>query len=118
MQLRRLKSVKLVKIARVKESNGSYIDSSEDIATFKVMIQELVDEVSASIYGADINKTLRIFSLRGELEYYLNQKANNTSDNISKYLIVINNMKYKIQSVKESWVDIQLLGSIGTPQSV
>lgn len=110
MQLRYLESVELVLATKTKQANGTYIDTYTKIADYSIQKQELTDEVSASIYQADINKIARIKSINSELEGYLKGKVNNESDNVSKYFIIIDEVKYKIISVKEKWVDIQATG--------
>ena len=107
MQLCRLKPAILKVTTKTKQANGSYVETYSKVADYKVILQELVDEVSASIYGANLNKTYRVSSPRRTLEIYLRSKLNNTSDNISKYCLFIQNKQYKIVSVKEHWVDIE-----------
>ena len=108
MQLRRLKSCNLIQVTHTKRNNGTMSDSYKQLNTYKVIPQDLQDQVSASIYGADINKTTRISSIRNELETLLKGKLNSDSDNISKYLIELNDNLYKIVSVKDKWIDIEL----------
>ena len=110
MQLSRLKPAVLKVSTKIKQANGSSIEEYTKVDDYKVILQELVDEVSASVYGANLNKTYRASSPRQTLEIYLQSKLNNTSDNISKYYLFIKNKKYKIVSVKENWVDIELNG--------
>ncbi len=110
MQLRYLKNIELYKSNRVKQPNGTYIENYSKIADYSVLEQELTDEVSVGIYGADLNKITRIKSIRNELEVYLKTKMINEEDNISKYYIVLDNMQYSIKSVRNNWVDIYLIG--------
>lgn len=110
MQLSRLKPAVLKVATKTKQTNGSYIDAYTKVADYSVILQELTDEVSASIYGANLNKTYRVSSPRQTLEIYLQGKLNNTSDNISKYFLFIQDKQYKIVSVKEQWVDIEFNG--------
>ena len=110
MQLSRLKPAVLKVATKIKQANGSYVEEYTKVADYKVILQELVDEVSASMYGANLNKTYRVSSPRETLEIYLQGKLNNTSDNISKYFLFIQDKQYKIVSVKEHWVDIELNG--------
>ena len=110
MQLRYLKDIELYKSDRVKQSNGTYVETYSKIASYSVLEQELTDEVSFGIYGADLNKITRIKSIRNELEEYLKTKMTNDEDNISKYYIVLDNMQYSIKSVRNNWVDIYLIG--------
>ena len=108
MQLRYLKNVILKKSTKTKQDNGTYIETFTDVKTYEVQEQELTDEVSASIYGADLNKVTRIKSTKRELEIYLKTKLNNESDNISKYFIEIDGILHKIKSVKNNWIDITI----------
>ena len=110
MQLRYLKSVDLKKATKTKQPNGTYIDILTLVSSYSVQTQELTDEVSASIYGADLNKITRIKSVNSELEVYLKSKLNNEEDNISKYFIIMDDTQYKIKSVRENWIDIQAIG--------
>ena len=108
MQLRYLKSVDLKKATKTKQPNGTYIETLTKVSSYSIQTQELNDEISASIYGADLHKITRIKSVNRELEVYLKPKLNNDSDNISKYFIFIDNIQYKIKSVRENWIDISL----------
>ena len=110
MQLRYLKSVDLMKTTKTKQPNGSYIESLSLIASYSIQKQDLNDDVSVSVYGADINKIARIKSVKGELEAYLKPKVNNDNDNVSKYYIIMDDTQYKIRSVRENWLDIEAIG--------
>lgn len=110
MQLRYVISSMLIKATKTKQTNGTYIETYTKIADYNIQEQELTDEVSASIYQADLNKITRIKSINGELEIYLKGKLINETDNISKYYIVIDDTKYKIVSVRKNWIDIQAIG--------
>lgn len=109
MQLRYLKEVELKKATKIKQPNGTYIEPLTLISPYSIQKQELNDDVSVSMYGADLNKITRIRSINDELEVYLKSKLNNNTDNISKYYIIMDEVKYKIISVREKWVDIQAL---------
>ena len=109
MQLRYLEKVTLKVATKVKQDNGVYIDTYTKIDDYMVEKQELQDQVSASIYGADINKMLRLKSPNKKLEKYLIPKVNNKEDNISKYYIFIDETQYKIKAVTEARIDIERL---------
>lgn len=132
MLLRDLINIEVSKTYKIKQDNGSYVEKHnfavneidqmlvkkvdnipiENLIkkrTYKVQIQELNDLISANIYGANIQKMLRLRSPLGNLEKYLNCKVNNTSDNISKYFIFINDNKYKIKSVNSKGIEIELI---------
>ena len=109
MLLRYLENAYLKKATKTKQENGTYIETFIDVEIYRVQEQELDDEISASIYGANINKMLRIKSVRNELENYLYTKVNNKQDNISFYYIEINNRRYKIVSVNAKGIDLELV---------
>lgn len=117
MLLRYLKLITLKKATKIKNSNGTYTNSYTKIDDYKVQMQDLTDdEISASVYGANIIKMLRISSPLNKLEKYLVPKVNNKADNISQYYIFFDNRTYKIVSVSNSRIDIELVNS--TTESV
>ena len=108
-QLTRLESIDLYKIGKEILPDGDSQETETLIGTYKVVIQELNDNVSATIYGADINKILRISSVNKILEILLKEKLNNSSDNISKYRISYGESSYKVKDVKSKYIDIERL---------
>lgn len=111
-QLRYLKTIELDKATTTTQSNGARVSVFSKVADYRVQTQELTDEISASIYGADINRMYRISSPRYILENYLAGKNNNSDDNVSQYSFVLNNARYRIRAVKEHWIDIELMGDV------
>lgn len=109
MLIRHIEKVSLEKITKQKQENGSYLESFQKIKDYDIQKQELDDEISASIYGANLVNMLRIKSPLKDLEAYLNTKLNNKTDNISQYYIFINNAKYRIKSVNSKGVTIELV---------
>ena len=109
MLLRYLRRVILKEEVKVKQPNGSRIEQYNVIDYYDVQVQELDDEISASIYGASIVNMLRIKSPLSKLENVLKSKLNNTTDNISKYYIFYENKKYRIKSVNSKGVLIELV---------
>lgn len=109
MLLRRLKTITLKKSIKTKQPNGSRKEEYEIINNYEVQKQELDDQISASIYGANIVNMCRIKSPLSDLEKLLKSKLNNTTDNISKYFIFMDNNKYKIKSVNSKGVVIELV---------
>ena len=109
MQICRLNICTLLKGQRSKVGNGTYVTEYQELGSYKMIPQELLDQVSASIYGANINKTIRISSVRRKLELLLSIKVNNKADNISSYFIKYDNKIYKIVSVKINWIDIEAI---------
>ena len=107
MQLKYLKNVELQKANKVKQANGFKVNVYTKVDDYKAQIQEITDEASISIYGATINKMLRMSSPRRLLEKYLKPKINDKKDNISLYFIKYNNVLYKINAVRENWIDIE-----------
>lgn len=109
MLLRYLETATIKKATRIKQPNGTYIETLEEIQDYRVQETEIDDEVSASIYGANLSKMLRIKSPRGKLESYLKTKVTNKQDNISYYYVFIDAKKYKIISVNSKGVDLELV---------
>jgi len=107
MQLRYLESVVLKKATKVKQNNGSYVNTYKVINNYNVRVEEITDEASITIYGATVNKMYRLSSPRQELESYLKTKLTDNSDNISKYYVSYNNGLYKVSVVRKNWVDIE-----------
>lgn len=105
--IRNLKEVNLLKSERIKQANGSYVKSFTIIQKYNVQINNLEDEISATIYGSNIDKMLSIMDALKELYNYLIEKVDNIQDNISLYYIEIGTSKYKINSVKESGIVIE-----------
>lgn len=106
-QLRYLITCNLYTVAQTKQANGYVTETNTLVDSYNVQIQEIDDEVSASVYGTRINNMLRISSPHRTLERYLKAKITEGSDNITKYNITIGNKRYTIISVKNNWVDIE-----------
>lgn len=112
MLLRYLKPVTLQKASKQKQANGTYKNMYEKITVYNVQMQDLTDdEVSATIYGANITKMLRLSSPLHKLEKYLLPKVDNKADNISQYYIFYEGRTYKIVSVSNTRIDIELVNS-------
>lgn len=111
-QLRYLEIVEIDKETLTKQANGTKIATYQKIDDYPVQFQELTDEISASIYGADVNRIYRISSPDRSLEEFLFSKVNNTSDNVSLYSVVYGYSRYRILVVRKNWIDIELLGSV------
>ena len=110
MLLRYLKEVTLKKAIKQKQANGTYTNTYNEIAKYNIQTQDLTDDqVSATIYGANITKMLRISSPLKDLETYLLPKVDNKEDNISLYYIELDNKLYKITSVSNSRIDLERL---------
>lgn len=106
--IRYLEEVKLLKSVNTKQANGVYKKTFEIVGKpYQVQARTLNDEVSATIYGANIVKMLNISSPLGNLEALLMPKVDNTEDNISLYFIERNNHRYKIVSVTGGSIDLE-----------
>lgn len=105
--IRYLEKIELVKSTNEKQANGTYIKTFNHVADYKIQKKNLNDEVNATVYGADIIKMLNISTPLGDLEKYLISKVDNKEDNISLYFIILNNTRYKINSVVESGITIE-----------
>jgi len=116
--VRYLKEAKILKAVKEKQSNGSYVKSFQLVDTYNVQINTLEDEISATIYGANIDKMLSIMDSLERLYMFFIAKVDNIQDNISLYYVQIDNVKYKIKSVKESGIIIERDGTIDSESSL
>lgn len=110
--IRYLTEAKVLKSVKEKQANGSYVKSFQLVDTYNVQINNLEDEISATIYGANIDKMLSIMDALKKMYVFFIGKVDNIQDNISLYYIQIGNVKYKINSVKESGIVIERDGTI------
>jgi hypothetical protein len=104
-----LESIDLYKVGKIILEDGDSQETESKVGSYKVKIQELSDKVSANIYGANLNKMLRIGSVNRILEILLKGKLNNSEDNISKYKISYGDSKYKFIDVKSKYIDVERL---------
>ena len=109
MLLRYLEDATLLKITKAKQSNGTYLKYETEVKKYKVQAQELTDEVSVSMYGANIFKMLRIRSVDFKLEEYLYEKTNNKADNVSMYELKLGQYQYRIKAVNKKGIDLELI---------
>ena len=106
-QIRRLQTVSVLRQTRTKRADGTIAESYTLTEQYRVIAQELTDEVSVATYGANVNKMMRLSSPHETLSKWLKTKNNDSADNVSKYRIELNGERYKIVAVKENWVDIE-----------
>lgn len=107
-QLTRLKDCNLIKVSKKSTDDGDFTEELSNVGVYSVITQELTDAVSATIYGGNVSKMVRISSVHRLLEILLKSKMNNAEDNISKYRITFNNSEYyKIVDVKTKYIDIE-----------
>ena len=118
MLIRYEKPIVLKKATKIKQSNGTYKDTYETIGTYNVMEQFLTSEIDAQIYGSDVDKIIRLKSPKSELEDYLYQRLNNKTDNVSKYVIEMNEANYKIVAVNPYKIDISRLNGASSELSL
>ena len=108
MLIRHLENATLQKAIKEKTRSGNLINSTyENIKEYRIQKQILEDVITSSIYGANVNKMLRIATPLHDLEKYLLPKVANKTDNISHYYILYENVLYKIVAVRESHIDIE-----------
>lgn len=118
-QLRYLKPAYLYKTNKAIQSNGAIKETFDFISLYYVGKEELTDNVSASVYGARMNRIIRITSPRNTLESFLLSKIDPTLDNVTDYVIVMDDKRYSITTVKSRWVDVEMNGTFSqTPISV
>ena len=110
MLLRHLEKITIEKATKTKQSNGSYVNTYTKVNDYNCIVQDLItDEISATVYGASINKMIRLLSPLKDMESFLLTKVNNTEDNVSNYFAEYNNNLYKIVSVSKDRVDVERL---------
>lgn len=112
IQLRYLETVSLNERNREISPNGSLVETYPKIEYYQVQVQDINDEVSASIYGADMNHMIRVASPHQRLEKLLKTKVNFTADNVTNYCIQRGSFIYEIVSVKEHFIDLKVLCEI------
>lgn len=108
MQLRYLADCTLLHNTKVKQPNGNYTLTLEVVGSYKAQIQKLTDSISATIYGADINRMYRFSSPLKELEKAIADRFNYDEDNITNYSIKHEDKIYKIVAINDNWVDARL----------
>ncbi len=108
MQLRYLDSAVLLYGKKVKQPNGNYTLSFKSLGSYKVQVQKVTDSISATIYGADINRMYRFSSPLKSLEKTLADKFNYDDDNVTNYSLTYQGKKYKIVAINDNWVDAKL----------
>ena len=120
IQLRFLKPSTLYKATNAIADNGYAVSTFTKIADYLVQTQNIAEynmltrksEIETHYTqdtGATLNKRLRAQSPRFQLEKYLATKMNTGADNVTLYVLEINGEKYRVNSVKDKWVDIELM---------
>ena len=108
MLIRHLENATLKKAIKEKTSTGNLVIAGyEKIKDYRVQTQILEDVITSSIYGANVNKMLRIATPLHDLENYLLPKVANKSDNTSMYYIFYKGTQYKIIAVRGGYIDIE-----------
>ena len=79
-QLTRLKDCNLIKVSKESTDDGDFTEELSNVGVYSIITQELTDAVSATIYGSNISKMVRISSVHRLLEILLKSKVNNTED--------------------------------------
>lgn len=112
MRIIRLEDCSLFKLGRTVGEDGDTIETYEKIKEYKVEIQYVDDTLQVDNftyyinYAPDIDKVLRVASIRNELETYLLPKNNNKEDNISNYVLEYKEDKYRILKVTPKYIDV------------
>ena len=108
MIIKNLSKCTLKKATKEKTSTGNLIDTGYTIISdYRIQEQILQDEITSTMYGADVNKMLRIASPLHKLENYLLPKVDNIEDNVSDYYIFYNDVQYKIIAVRSYYIDLR-----------
>ena len=88
MLLSKLKPITVYTITSSRADDGDKIETHNLVWKGKGAIQFLAsDELAMSAYGANLEKTYRFKSIHNDLEKLLLEKTNNSSDNLTKYLV-------------------------------
>ena len=110
MLIKNLEKATLKKATKTRTNTGNLVNTEyEKIDDFRIQEQVLQDEITSTMYGADVNKMLRIASPLHRLERYLLPKVDNIEDNISNYYLFYKNVQYKIVAVRDYYIDISRL---------
>lgn len=110
MLIKNLETATLKKANKTKTTTGNLVNAEYTIIKeYRIQTQTLQDEITANIYGSDVNKMLRISSPLHDLENYLLPKVDNKEDNISIYYIFYKDTQYKIVAVRDYYLDISRL---------
>lgn len=120
IQLRFLKPSTLYEASTTIAENGYSVVTYTKIAEFLVQTQNIAEynmltrksEVETHYSqntGATLGKRMRAQSPRTLLEKYLATKMNVGPDNITRYVLEIGSERFKITSVKDRWIDIELI---------
>lgn len=107
--VRYLKTATLLKSTKIKQANGTIVDTYSTIQDYQIQANTLNDDVSATIYGSNVINMLSIGTALGDLESLLQSKINNKEDNISLYFIKFKNSIYRIKSVSDNSIVIERL---------
>lgn len=108
MLIKNLDKCELKKAIKLKKGTGNVVvDDYEKIDDYRIQEQVLQDEVTSTMYGADVNKMLRVASPLHRLERYLLPKVDNKVDNISFYYIFYKGVQYKIVAVRDYYIDLK-----------
>lgn len=107
--VRYLKPAMLLKSTKVKQANGTIVDTYSDVEEYKIQANTLNDDVSATIYGSNVINMLSVSTALGDLESLLQSKINNKEDNISLYFIRFRNSIYRIKSVSDNSIVVERL---------
>ena len=98
MRIERQSEITLYKATKTKQTNGALVNTYTEQMSAYVEHNSLQDQVSATIYGTDINNIIRLTSKDNALNDTIESKMNSSDDNISMYYIELNNVKYKIRA--------------------
>lgn len=110
MLIKNLEKATLKRATKERTTTGNLIVTGyETINDYRIQEQTLQDEVTSTIYGADVNKMLRIASPLHRLEKYLLPKVDNIEDNVSDYYLFYKGIQYKIVAVRNYYIDISRL---------
>lgn len=112
MRIIRLEDITLYKLIRIIGDDGDTGEDFEKINDYQVEVEFVDYNLTVpnysyyENYAPTIDKSLRVSSIRNELEQYLLPKMNNKEDNLSDYLLEWKEEKYRILKVTPRYVEI------------
>lgn len=102
MRIDRQELIIVYKATKTKQPNGALVNTyTEQMRTY-CEHNSLQDQVSATIYGTDINNIIRLTSKDNTLNEFIESKMNSSEDNISMYYIEFKGVKHKIRAFNKA----------------
>ncbi len=108
-QLRYLIDVTVCQMTRNVNEIGETYESADELLSYPCYVTDNTNAINDNNYGATIRNRKRISSVRNELEEFLINIVDYTSENVSYYRLKIGTKMFKIIDVKQTYVDAELI---------